>query len=85
MNHEIVVTGNMGYVGASVVQHLRASFPESTLIGFDIGYFGSCVTGTDVLPECRLDVQYFGDMRNFDPAAACTVQQKIAHGPRSPR
>lgn len=62
---KILVTGNMGYVGPSVVYHLRKSYPDSTLVGFDIGYFGNCITSAEVLPECRVDLQYFGDIRQF--------------------
>ncbi len=62
---KILITGNMGYVGPSVVNRFRASYPDSTLIGFDIGYYGNCVTSLEVLPECRVDVQYFGDVRRF--------------------
>ena len=62
---KILVTGNMGYVGPSVVNQLRASYPDSTLIGFDIGYYGNCITSVDVLPECRVNTQHFGDVRRF--------------------
>ncbi len=62
---KILITGNMGYIGPTLVSMLRASYPDSTLVGFDIGYFGNCVTGADVLPECNVDVQYFGDIRHF--------------------
>jgi nucleoside-diphosphate-sugar epimerase len=62
---KILITGNMGYIGPSVVNQLRASYPDSTLVGFDIGYFGNCITSLEVLPECRVDVQYFGDVRIF--------------------
>lgn len=62
---KMLITGNMGYIGPSVVNQLRASYPDSTVIGFDIGYFGNCVTSAEVLPECRVDIQYFGDMRLF--------------------
>ena len=62
---KILVTGNMGYIGPSVVDQLRTSYPGSTLVGFDIGYFGNCITNPEVLPESRLDTQYFGDIRKF--------------------
>jgi len=62
---KILVTGNMGYIGPSVVNRLRSSYPGATLVGFDIGYFGNCITSTGILPECRVDLQYFGDMRQF--------------------
>lgn len=62
---KVLVTGNMGYIGPSVINQLRVSYPDCKLAGFDIGYFGNCITATEVLPECRVDVQYFGDMRQF--------------------
>lgn len=62
---KILITGNMGYVGPSVVNQLRASYSEAILVGFDIGYFGNCITSTVILPECRVDLQYFGDIRQF--------------------
>ncbi len=62
---KIIITGNMGYIGPGVVSQLRGTYPEATLIGFDIGYFAQCLTSTEYLPECRVDVQHFGDVRNF--------------------
>jgi nucleoside-diphosphate-sugar epimerase len=62
---KILITGNMGYIGPSVINQMRASYPESILIGFDIGYFGNCITSADVLPECNVNLQYFGDMRQI--------------------
>jgi nucleoside-diphosphate-sugar epimerase len=62
---KILITGNMGYIGPAVTKRLRAIYPEAVLVGFDIGYFGNCITSTDMLPECRVDIQYFGDIRQF--------------------
>ncbi|HEX4160615.1 MAG TPA: SDR family oxidoreductase [Rhizomicrobium sp.] len=59
----ILITGNMGYVGSVVAGHLRARYPDASLIGFDSGYFEDCLTGTDVSPEVLLDRQIFGDVR----------------------
>jgi nucleoside-diphosphate-sugar epimerase len=60
---KILITGNMGYVGPSVVRQLRAAYPRATLIGLDMGYFSHCLTNAVVLPECYVDVQYFADVR----------------------
>ena len=68
----ILITGNMGYVGPLVLRRLRESHPESTLIGYDIGYFAHCLTGPSRFPESRADVQYFGDIRQ--------VPEKILQG-----
>ena len=53
----------MGYVGPGVVRHLRQTFPEAELIGYDLGYFAHCLTGASRLPETRLSRQVFGDVR----------------------
>jgi nucleoside-diphosphate-sugar epimerase len=62
---KILITGNMGYIGPCVEDHLRKTFTASTLVGYDMGYFASCLTNAAILPECRLDVQFFNDMRQF--------------------
>jgi nucleoside-diphosphate-sugar epimerase len=61
----ILITGNMGYVGPAVVRHLRAAHPDAELHGLDIGFFASCLTTRDALPETRLDLQHFADVRDF--------------------
>lgn len=63
---KILITGNMGYIGPSVVQRLRTSFPNAIFIGFDMGYFANCLTNSEILPECKVDVQYFSDVRHFE-------------------
>src|SRR5215831_6502774 len=62
---KILITGNMGFVGPVLVRQLRISYPEAELIGFDMGYFGNCLISNGILPECRVDVQHFGDVRRF--------------------
>jgi nucleoside-diphosphate-sugar epimerase len=61
----ILITGNMGYVGPGVVRHLRQTYPQAELIGYDIGFFAHCLTGPSRLPESRLNQQYFGDVRDI--------------------
>ena len=62
---KILITGNTGYVGPLVLERLRQSYPDATLIGLDTGYFAHCLTNAEVLPECRIDVQYFMDVRQL--------------------
>ena len=62
---KILITGNMGYVGPAVIKRLRHSYPSATLMGFDIGFFGNCLTALGKIPECLLDIQYYGDVRAF--------------------
>ncbi|MBC5994280.1 NAD-dependent epimerase/dehydratase family protein [Pontibacter cellulosilyticus] len=61
----ILITGNMGYVGPGVVDQLRKAYPNATLIGYDMAYFASCLTNAPVLPESKLDIQLFGDVREI--------------------
>jgi nucleoside-diphosphate-sugar epimerase len=62
----VLITGNMGYIGPLVARHFKAVLPDSRLFGFDMGYFATCLTGTSVMPERRLAAQYFGDVRRMD-------------------
>ena len=74
----ILITGNMGYVGPVVVRRLKDSYPDAFLIGLDTGYFGGCITNGDRLPETRVDVQYFSDVRAL-PEAAIEGTDAIVH------
>lgn len=62
---KVLITGNMGYIGPCLVNHLRTSFSNATLVGLDLGYFATCLSNSDILPECKTDVQYFGDVRKI--------------------
>ena len=64
---KILITGNMGYVGPVLARRLRESRPEAQLVGLDMGYFASCLTSADILPECRMNIQHFADVRRFSP------------------
>lgn len=75
---KIMVTGNMGYVGPSVLRQLRRSYPQATLIGLDNGYFAHCLTNADVLPELKADIQYFSDVRRL-PADVLQGVDAIVH------
>ena len=62
---KILITGNMGYIGPCLVNHLRSCYPEATLVGIDMGYFATCLSNSEILPECKADIQYFGDVRKI--------------------
>ncbi|PID91749.1 MAG: NAD-dependent epimerase [Bacteroidetes bacterium] len=65
---KIIIAGNLGYIGPSVSQQLRSTFPDAELIGFDIGYFAHSLTNPAFFPEVKLDSQVFGDIRKFPEA-----------------
>jgi nucleoside-diphosphate-sugar epimerase len=62
----ILITGNLGYVGGWLVSSLREKYPNAFISGYDLGYFQNCLTTNNFAPETKLDVQYYGDVRNFD-------------------
>lgn len=62
---KIIITGNLGYVGPGVVKEFRRHYPDAEIIGYDIGYFSKYVTNNTITPDSYLDVQYYGDVRNF--------------------
>lgn len=62
---KILLTGNMGYVGSVVSKYLRAVHPRAVLHGYDNAYFAHGLTGTAVMPERSLDVQFYGDVRTL--------------------
>lgn len=62
---KVLITGNMGYIGPSVVDQIKAAYPGAVVVGIDEGFFAHCLTGVTVLPESRLDQQIFGDVRTI--------------------
>ncbi len=75
---KILITGNMGYIGPSVVKQLRAAYPDAFLVGLDMGYFAHCLTDAEVLPETRVDMQYFADVRRL-PEGLLDGVEAVAH------
>src|SRR3982751_5093743 len=76
---KILITGNTGYIGPSVIMRLRKSYPQATLVGLDKGYFAHCLTNADLLPECRADVQYFADVRSGVDAEILKGVDAVVH------
>jgi nucleoside-diphosphate-sugar epimerase len=62
---KILIAGNLGYIGPSVTNQLRKTFPDAEIIGFDIGYFTHCLSNASYIPEIKLNMQVYGDLRKF--------------------
>ncbi|MCB0805044.1 MAG: SDR family oxidoreductase [Bacteroidales bacterium] len=62
---KVLITGNLGYVGPGVVREFRKHYPDAELIGFDTGYFSKYITSDRIIPESYLNMQVYGDVRNF--------------------
>jgi nucleoside-diphosphate-sugar epimerase len=73
----VLITGNLGYVGPWVTRQLRARFPAGVLKGLDAGFFAHCLTGPAHVPEALLDVQYFADIRKLPPDALRDVDAVV--------
>ena len=63
-----MVTGNLGYIGPSVMSQLRQSYPLSYLVGMDLGFFSHCLTGVEAFPESVIDRQIIKDVRDVEQA-----------------
>jgi nucleoside-diphosphate-sugar epimerase len=62
---KILITGNMGYVGPSVMSRLRETYPDAEIVGLDSAFFAHCLTNAVVLPEFCIDKQIFMDVRDI--------------------
>ncbi|MBV1837825.1 NAD(P)-dependent oxidoreductase [Acetobacter estunensis] len=62
---KILISGNLGYVGATVCKYLRHEHPHAVLHGLDNAYFAYCLTGVTRLPEQYLNAQFYGDVRSI--------------------
>ena len=62
---KLLITGNTGYIGPLVYQHMRQTMPDMQIAGYDSGYFAHCLTGAACLPEAALLAQYWGDVRDL--------------------
>jgi nucleoside-diphosphate-sugar epimerase len=73
----VLIIGNLGYVGPELVAYLRKNNNNYKLIGYDIGYFMNCYTTTSISPETMLDQQYYGDVRKFDESILDNIHSII--------
>lgn len=63
----ILIVGNLGYIGPMLIEHLHNTHPDAKLFGYDIGFFqGNLTNRYKILPEVRLTQQFYGDVRKFD-------------------
>lgn len=63
---KILITGNLGYIGPILVEHLSLTKNNWSLIGLDIGYFAHIITTNNSLPDIKLTKQIYKDVRNLD-------------------
>ncbi|WP_019530921.1 NAD-dependent epimerase/dehydratase family protein [Dasania marina] len=61
----ILITGNLGYVGGVLTRYLREKYPQALLVGVDSGFFVDQLTSVDAPPELLLDRQLSCDIRDI--------------------
>jgi len=61
----ILIIGNLGYIGPVISRTLRKNENINLIGGFDIGYFAHLLSGEEIFPEKGINVQHFGDVRKF--------------------
>ncbi|MCC6817115.1 MAG: SDR family oxidoreductase [Saprospiraceae bacterium] len=62
----ILIIGNLGYIGPVATRHFRSVHAELYIAGYDIGYFIPHFTHFGISNDTSLDVQHYGDVRNFN-------------------
>jgi nucleoside-diphosphate-sugar epimerase len=61
----ILITGNMGYLGSVLTFFLKKNFQNIHITGYDTAYFAHCLTNKNFLPENKINKQYFCDIRDI--------------------
>jgi nucleoside-diphosphate-sugar epimerase len=61
----ILITGNMGYIGPTLMSVVKRDIPDARILGYDTGFFAHCLTAVEASPERFCDAQFFGDVRQI--------------------
>lgn len=59
---KILITGNQGYIGPVVAEHLKNL--DHTIIGLDSGFFDTCSNSLMISPDHFVDIQIKKDVRD---------------------
>jgi nucleoside-diphosphate-sugar epimerase len=62
----ILIVGNLGYVGFVLSDFLKKNISKSKLFGYDNNYF-------NLKKDLNIDKQYYGDVRNFNDQILDTI------------
>ena len=61
----ILITGNLGYVGSVLMKYLRQTMPNAYIEGYDTCFFCHQLTGVGSPPERNINRQSYGDTRDI--------------------
>jgi nucleoside-diphosphate-sugar epimerase len=62
----VLITGNLGYVGPILCKVLRNYYPSVNIVGYDSAFFANDLVDLEVSPEYLVDTQHYGDIRDIN-------------------
>ena len=62
----VLICGNLGYLGPVVSKHLKIKIPSSKITGLDTGYFSSRLSSFGRIGDTYCDFQIYKDVRDID-------------------
>ena len=60
----ILICGNLGYIGPVVTKHLKVAIPFSEITGLDTGYFASRISSSGRIGDTYCNYQVYQDIRD---------------------
>ena len=60
----ILICGNLGYIGPVVTKHLKVAIPFSKITGLDTGYFASWISSFGRIGDTYCNYQVYQDIRD---------------------
>jgi nucleoside-diphosphate-sugar epimerase len=63
----VLITGNMGYVGPVLAREIKRRSPKTRVAGLDSAYFAGCLLDRKSSPERYVDIQLYKDARDIAP------------------
>ena len=63
-NMKILISGNLGYIGPVLINHIKALSGDNFIAGYDLGLFSHVNSTRRLISDVKVDVQYFGDVRD---------------------
>ena len=78
MSEQILVTGNMGYIGPVLGKYLREENNRRLIKGIDIGYFQNDIFDARANYDRYYDMQYFKDVREIGASDLSNISTVVA-------
>ncbi len=73
----ILIAGTLGYIGPVLTRHLREHHDNLHISGLDLGFFADDYVRSGLIPEHQLDVQFYADVRTFNPTLLDNVDHVV--------